>query len=481
MFGTVPVWTNVTGEPRKLGLLQGDGEKTIFKYDAKAADLPGIGIAYDPRRLGGQDIKWASDYAEPLHPIFMALVPLCDRTNLQYRIAAKVLRFTRDTPYKEWLMLPFLGHGSLGHLDVFDSDLKADEWYRGDAPVAIDLQGGEIVSLAIDALDSAHEAIAIDRIIEAIGRAPSPGGAMPKIMHRILWPGTGRPVDAIVKFERVDGNRPDLLLMEDWAYGVHERLGIKVPDRAFIRDDRGNHVLVTERFDRRDGRCVPLESFYSVLKSYDPERFPDAFTPVYGTEPSFEMVAHALHHPKSRMSEDVSTDSRDLYMRIVLSFLTGNGDLHLRNLSVLGRRGEARLSPVYDPAPMRLFGGLDMHTAVTFGGMRFHGEKLPDGFGRSLVDLGGAFKVVRPRIGRILDDALDATASALDEITLAGASPRTVEKFEALIAPVRASIEEAALTLVPRKPRRRPSVADVSAAEVATPAAGDPKRRHQPG
>jgi serine/threonine-protein kinase HipA len=454
MLATVSVWTRATGEPRKLGRLQFDGETTSFEYEPDAGDLPGIGIAYDPKAFAGKAIRWKSEFDEPLHPIFMALVPLCNRSNLQYRIAEKALGFKRDTLHKEWLMLPFLGHGSLGHLDVFDTDADAAKWYAGEEPKPIDVAGGEIVSLALDALDSSHEALSLDKVV---GAAPSPGGAMTKIMHRIVWPGDGRIVDAIVKFERRDGTRPDLLLMENWAYGVHERMGLPVPERAFFRDDEGNQILATERFDRKDGRVVPLESLYSLLKSYAPDRFPDAFTASYGTSPNFEMVAAALHSRRTAMSADPMADSRDLYTRIVLSFLTGNGDLHLRNLSLLGGRSSARLSPVYDPAPMRLYGTLDIHTAVTFGDLRFWGPRLPEGFGDALFKLGAAFRLTNPVVRSIFENALETTADAVEGILAAGAAEKTAGKFDVLVSPVRGAIEEIALKNGSRPTARRVS------------------------
>lgn len=43
------------------------------------------------------------------------------------------------------------------------------------------------------------------------------------------------------------------------------------------------------------------------------------------------------------------TELAKLYRRIAFAYLTGNGDLHLKNLSlVIGRDGIPRLSPAYD-------------------------------------------------------------------------------------------------------------------------------------
>jgi len=62
--------------------------------------------------------------------------------------------------------------------------------------------------------------------------------------------------------------------------------------------------------------------------------------------------------------------------------LTGNGDLHLENLSIIDRGGKLAFSPVYDPAPMRAY---SIHNALFPTGMGFgdYGDKIngePVGF-----------------------------------------------------------------------------------------------------
>ncbi|HHJ16530.1 MAG TPA: hypothetical protein ENJ80_07510, partial [Gammaproteobacteria bacterium] len=65
-----------------------------------------------------------------------------------------------------------------------------------------------------------------------------------------------------------------------------------------------------------------------------------------------------------------------LYRRVLLALLTGNGDLHLENLALMGGPGEAAFSPVYDPTPMRAYSMHNMLCAVPFGG---YGEEIEEG------------------------------------------------------------------------------------------------------
>lgn len=440
------VWTRASGEPRRLGSLVQDGEKTIFEYDRDTQDLPGLSVVY-PSSFAGRRVEWVGDVEEPLHPALMALVPPLRSDNLQYRLAAGLLGFRKETPNKEWRLLTSVGHGSIGHLDVFTSDGEAQRWFSGDfAAKPENLLEGDLLALAAQALGNADDPLPLRRLLELVGQAPSPGGAMPKLLHRVLWPGTGEEVDALIKFEKSgEGRHQDILILEDWAYGVHERFGLPVPRRSLLVDSHGNQILATERFDRVAGRPIPCESLYCALKILNRKIFETPFTNQYQTEPNFLQVSQALLHPRTGMSSSPDADAESLYSRIILSFLTCNGDLHLKNTSILGMRGENRLAPVYDPAPMRVYAaGDDSLTAVSFGGLRFFKSKIPDGFGDKLIELGTKFGLRTPRVFALIEKALAVTDSAVEEISASGAAEEIVARFAKLRVPVRSEIEAAA-------------------------------------
>lgn len=325
---------------------------------------------------------------------------------------------------------------------------KANCWYGRDAPASpVDLRTSDLVHLATQALGNPLDPIPLRDVLKIVGQAPSPGGAMPKLLHRMVWPETGQPVDALIKFEKAgQGKHQDILVLEDWAYGVNERFGLPVPPRALLQDDHGNQILATTRFDRIEGRPVPCESLYSALKILNRKIFETPFTTAYQTEPNFPQVAQALMSPRTGMSADPSADGASMFSRIVLSFLTCNGDLHLKNTSILGARGEARLSPVYDPAPMRLYAAGDENlTAISFGGLRFFKSKIPEGFGAKLVELGIQFGLREARAKSVISDALDLTACATEEIAMAGAAENIVLAFGQLQGPVREKLKAAVL------------------------------------
>ena len=51
-----------------------------------------------------------------------------------------------------------------------------------------------------------------------------------------------------------------------------------------------------------------------------------------------------------------------------MATLTGNGDLHLENLSITGTADRLAFSPVYDPTPMRAYSIHNLLTVMPFGG-----------------------------------------------------------------------------------------------------------------
>jgi serine/threonine-protein kinase HipA len=102
---------------------------------------------------------------------------------------------------------------------------------------------------------------------------------------------------------------------------------------------------------------------------------------------------------------NLAADSAEqLYLRILMALVTGNGDLHLDNIALLGGVADCRLTPVYDPAPMRAWPRHNLVSAIPFdpSGYADHGEFF--------VELGSAFGLSSREIERGLRRVLDASA-----------------------------------------------------------------------
>ncbi len=87
-----------------------------------------------------------------------------------------------------------------------------------------------------------------------------------------------------------------------------------------------------------------------------------------------------------------------------MALLTGNGDLHLENLALLGHGKSAAFSPVYDPTPMRAYSRHDLLTALPFGG---YGDDAD--LATALERFARALKLKRPESADLIAQGLAVT------------------------------------------------------------------------
>ncbi len=105
--------------------------------------------------------------------------------------------------------------------------------------------------------------------------------------------------------------------------------GIKIAECAFMNFANGTPVYITRRFDYNDnGEKLNQEDFVSVLKAADKYK-----------SKTYQVVGEWLS-PLNRV---------DFLRILIFNFLTGNGDVHLKNISLLETAdGDMMLSPSYD-------------------------------------------------------------------------------------------------------------------------------------
>ncbi|WP_411730695.1 type II toxin-antitoxin system HipA family toxin [Paeniglutamicibacter sp.] len=141
---------------------------------------------------------------------------------------------------------------------------------------------------------------------------------------------------------------PHLVANEAAHLAGAKRLKIPVASSRIIHDRNELPGLLIDRFDRRPGaggqwHRLPLEDGTQVMG------LPPAAK--YGV--ASEQVGLAL----ARLCVAPVLASRNLYLQFVFAWLTGNGDLHAKNLSVLGREGGGfEMSPMYDVPCTLLYG-----------------------------------------------------------------------------------------------------------------------------
>lgn len=155
------------------------------------------------------------------------------------------------------------------------------------------------------------------------------GGARPKASVR---DGGGKL--AIAKFPRKDDDWP-VTRWEATALALAAAAGIAVP-AARLESVARRPVLVTRRFDRRDGRRVPYMSALTALAA--DEREPHSYLDLAGVV--------------RQQSPAARRDLGQLWRRLVFNVLVSNTDDHLRNHGFLRDGTGWTLAPAFDLNPM---------------------------------------------------------------------------------------------------------------------------------
>lgn len=422
------VWTRQSGTPVKMGRLYLTANECRFTYelDFLSMQLPGLGLLYAPEVVGESTvIRHRSEFFNFLPPI-QSLVPPQGEQNFQRKLVLSYLTKKGIRPDSgvdtDWEILKIAGHGAIGHLDVFENDDKALQWYATAPPPSM-FEISEDLGFSLKEMLTWLDQDASE-LINIIGPTPSVGGAIPKVLltipetgwdNRIGLPSRGiapNMTDVVVKFEQ-NTAYPGINELEALALDVHKDAGFEVP-RYWLSDIKGIPVLAVERFDRDVSHSpVFTETLYSILATGDAD-----ITNHYSY--SYDGIGAAID--KSPM--DIITQRKDgknhLMKRLIMSLLTGNGDLHLENLSVTMRQGEALFTPVYDPTPMRAYAIHNMLSVMPFGnyGQLLDKREEPVGLVEAIQSLAKNLNLTSSELEELMQSSLAATETYVDKIAL---------------------------------------------------------------
>ncbi len=121
---------------------------------------------------------------------------------------------------------------------------------------------------------------------------------------------------------------------EDLTMRLVSMTGMKLPWHGLVKCSDGSLSYAIKRFDRVGKEKIPMEDFTQLIGASRDTKY----------DVPIEKVAEAI--------EDFCTfpmvEYLKLYKLILLAFLLGNEDLHLKNLSVVTVNEKVQLSPVYD-------------------------------------------------------------------------------------------------------------------------------------
>lgn len=416
------IWTRLSGTPEKMGDLVLSGEQAAFTYTKEylSSARPGFCLLGDTTIWGADTVTYPISERIPVFPRLLTLIPGNNPRNLQRRHYLDILRakLGREPPpglETEWQLLIMGGHGGIGHIDVFSDDIAAETWYRSVAPsrTAVAMANVSDSRSQLWRMLKRHvldENIEFDpQVVEEIlGPTPSVGGMIPKLLISITPgdaeanfypPEMNNKQDVVLKIEPPEYS--GLLDLEALCLDIHREAGFEVP--AYHRyDDSGLRFLAVERFDRFDGKPIPMESLFSVIATGD-----------HHFRETGDILLEELGDIIKRLGQ-VATLPKEtgeqLYRRILMALLTGNGDLHLDNISLLGGVSECRLTPIYDPAPMRAWPRHNLVSAIPFDPSEY------DDHGDFFVDLGRSFSLSAEKVHQCIHNVLMATASYVERV-----------------------------------------------------------------
>lgn len=122
---------------------------------------------------------------------------------------------------------------------------------------------------------------------------------------------------------------------EDLCMHLAENFGIKTAKHALVRLPSNELAYISQRFDRENEHKLACEDLCQLSETLTEHKY----------RGSYEKTGKVI----KKYSTQPGLDALHFFERIVFSFVTGNGDMHLKNFSMLETtNGQFSLSPAYD-------------------------------------------------------------------------------------------------------------------------------------
>ena len=148
---------------------------------------------------------------------------------------------------------------------------------------------------------------------------------------------------------------PNIPENENCCMDIAEDLTMDVPPHCLMPLKDNSLAYLIKRFDRAKGLKIHQEDFAQILAQTDKYKG------------SVEQIGRRLKEISSAPGYDVQI----LFERVVLNFILGNGDAHLKNYSISYREVDViRLSPVYDIVCSKLVIADEEDSAIAINGKK---------------------------------------------------------------------------------------------------------------
>jgi serine/threonine-protein kinase HipA len=251
--------------------------------------------------------------------------------------------------------------------------------------VIVDVMNGELSSFRDDQLafrgevhDDISEVMTDSKLMGSLRRdttTPRMSGMQLKLAAHLdsngnLSSARGKPFTHIVKTVGSNAEFQSMCSMEWFSLTVAKACGMNVEEFAIADVGGFGPSLVVERFDIRrdlnDKRMILTEDFWSIegLLQYNHK---------YNGE-LMKVASQTMAH-----STDPEKDARHLLAQAAFSWLTWNGDLHLKNLLLVKETKDTshgfdsiRLSPMYDVMCTEVYPDQLKSSAIALGGNHTH-------------------------------------------------------------------------------------------------------------
>lgn len=213
----------------------------------------------------------------------------------------------------------------------------------------------------------------------------------------IKVPATAAGQEAILKLTPPD--YPHLVDNEAWFLGLARKAGFTVPAFQVVTDGAGERGLLVARFDRRiiDGltTCYAVEDAAQVMGIYPADKY----------RVTSEQIATAL----IERCQARQVVAREIMRSLLFAWLTGNGDLHAKNVSIINFGAEWRMAPAYDLPSSLPYG--DETMALTLTG------RTTDLSRKAFMEFADSISLPELAAKRAIDEMLIATEPALEVFT----------------------------------------------------------------
>ena len=121
---------------------------------------------------------------------------------------------------------------------------------------------------------------------------------------------------------------------EDLSMRLAKAAGIKTPLHALLCDKNGEFIYCIKRFDRKGKQKFALEDFAQLSGNNRNTKYR------YSMEKLIPIIQQYTTYPAIELAE--------FWLRVMVNFLIGNEDMHLKNFSLLRDKQKIILAPAYD-------------------------------------------------------------------------------------------------------------------------------------